>query len=40
MEADSRADRPLFSLLRSFSVKLIALALVLLTVPLILYWEF
>ena len=40
MEADSRADRPLLSLVRSFSLKLVVLALVLLTVPLILYWEF
>ena len=40
MEAESRADRPILSLIRSFSVKLLALALVLLTVPLILYWEF
>lgn len=40
MAADTRRDRPISRLLRSFSVKLLVLAVVLLTVPLILYWEF
>jgi two-component system sensor histidine kinase ChvG len=40
MEAVTRADLPIWRLSRSFSVKLIALALILLTIPLFIYWQF
>jgi two-component system sensor histidine kinase ChvG len=40
MEARNRPDRPISRLIRSFSLKLLALALILLSTPLILYWQF